>query len=1067
MAPQDFLHEYVEEVREHLQDLERSLLTLEQEGAHKEEIQQIFRVAHSIKGASAYMGFERLAGLTHELESLISQIQAEARPVTAKGVSALLSCVDFISSAVGTIAATREEPDLPDSLLEELRAFLAGNADRESVPGAAGAGPEHPDPLFGTDMDQTDFGPPLEAGAQGSFEPAEQSEPSVEFHRTEDPQADIEEEEDHELYTIFLQSFAEHFAEMRQPFSSSSSKNLLDTEIAKVREVLDRLIASSLYMNYEKVAAELRELESATSSQGKPADREILVQQYEALAERLGKLLPGLELPPAGAVQEETGSAAEVPVEDDEELLAIYSESFRETFLDLACRCAVAPGALPAESEVHAIQMLVERLASSSRYMDFGEAVNVLNDFSRTITEASGNGGVSGELLASGIASCRERLCRLLPAAALPETAAADVAVSAGYAARLEDDDEELLTIFLDSFQEHFSELVGLAGAAGKSLLSKDDFARTEVLLERMIASSRYMDYEPVTGTLRDFEQSVHSLFEPEPTRGDILLDLARSTWEKLHEILPSLRFPDIGPVETARETPSLDAGMPVDRVFELTEEDIFGETPKAVNGTAHAETQSPIGPQQAIEDKPAPHAPATAEEPPGETSCPQPREGKQAKRTRNSATGEDSSSSASLRVDALKVDQLLNQVGELVVTRSEFIQTAAIFRDLLRDLAAEGGLPKSELKRLRALSFRLNESTQSLGRVANDLQESVMRVRMLPISQLFHRFPRIVRDQSLKLGKKVDLVVEGEETEIDKRVLELMQDPIIQLIRNAIAHGIESPEERRRLGKPETGAIRLAAWHQGDYVVLEIEDDGCGVDIGTLREILKERRELSENELARMTDSEVVYAIFLPGVSTRSRVDGTAGRGVGLDVVKEKVERMNGSVEVDSLAGTGTRFTVRIPLTVAIIRALLVRSEKQVYTIPLSSISEILRYRHRETHTIEGFQVINLRGKTIPLIHLGELFGISADQQQGSQKFTVVVSTSFREVGLVVDGLIGEREVVIKPLEDDYHAFDGFSGATILGDGTVSLILDVSALLKRMKAPLRSAEVSQQAYVH
>jgi two-component system chemotaxis sensor kinase CheA len=219
-----------------------------------------------------------------------------------------------------------------------------------------------------------------------------------------------------------------------------------------------------------------------------------------------------------------------------------------------------------------------------------------------------------------------------------------------------------------------------------------------------MIASSRYMDYEPVTGTLRDFERSVRSLFEPEPTRGDILLDLARSTWEKLREILPSLRFPDIGPPETAWEIPSLDAGMPVDKAFELTEEDIFGETPKPGSGTAQAETQSPMGPTPAIEDKLAPLAPATAEEPPGETSCPQPREGKQAKRTRNLSTGEDSSSSASLRVDALKVDQLLNQVGELVVTRSEFIQTAAIFRDLLRDLAAAGGLPKSEIKRLRAL---------------------------------------------------------------------------------------------------------------------------------------------------------------------------------------------------------------------------------------------------------------------------------------------------------------------------------------------------------------------------
>ncbi len=1064
MAPEDFLQEYVEEVREHLQDLERSLLTLEREGTHKGEIQQIFRVAHSIKGASAYMGFERLAGLTHELESLISQIQAEARPVTSKGVSALLSCVDFISSAVETIAETREEPDLPDSLLEELRAFLAGKGAGESVAGALPEeGLENPGPLIEIHIDQADADPLIEAGAHSLFEPADSRESSLEFHQTEELQAEVEEEEDRELYSIFLHSFAEHFAEIRRPLSSSSGQNLSDTEIARARAALERLIASSLYMNYETVAAELREFEGATLPHDAPSDREILLQRYEALAERLRKLLPGLELPPTGTVPEGTACAAEVSVEDDEELLAIYSESFRETFLELASRCAVAPAALPAESEVRTIPMLVERLASSSRYMDFGEAVNVLNEFSRTITEALRNGGVSGELLTSGIATCRERLCKLLPSAALPKTAAAGEAASAAYDARLEDDDEELLTIFIDSFRELFSELIELARDMGKSALSEEDFARTRVLLERMIASSRYMDYEPVTGALLDFEQTVRTLFEPGLARGDILLDAARSTWEKLREILPSLRFPDIEPLET----PSLDAGMPLDRAFELTDEDILGEIAKSGNGKAQAETESPMVPQQAREDRVAQPAPPTAEETAGETSSPQPSDGKQARKTHNALSGDETSSSASLRVDALKVDQLLNQVGELVVTRSEFIQTAAIFRDFLREMATSGQLPKSEIKRLRALSFRLNESTQSLGRVANDLQESVMRVRMLPISQLFHRFPRIVRDQSLKLSKKVDLVVEGEETEIDKRVLELMQDPIIQLIRNAIAHGIESPEERKRLGKPETGAIRLAAWHEGDNVVLEIEDDGCGVDIGTLREILKQRRELSENELAKLTDSELVYAIFLPGVSTRSRVDGTAGRGVGLDVVKEKVERMNGSVEVDSLAGTGTRFTIRIPLTVAIIRALLVRSEKQVFTIPLSSISEILKYRYRETHTIEGFQVVNLRGKTVPLVHLGQLFGIGADQQQESQKFIVVVSTSFREVGLVVDGLIGEREVVIKPLEDDYHAFDGFSGATILGDGAVSLILDVSALLKRMNGPARNVEASRSAYVH
>ncbi|HYW84429.1 MAG TPA: Hpt domain-containing protein, partial [Spirochaetia bacterium] len=620
MVPQDFLQDYVEEVREHLQDLERSLLTLEQEGAHKGEIQQIFRVAHSIKGASAYMGFERLAGLTHELESLISQIQAEARPVTSKGVSALLSCVDFISSAVGIIAETREEPDLPDSLLEELRAFLAGNGAGESVPGAVPeAGREHPGPLFEIHIDQVDVGPLLEAGAQSLFEPTDSSEPPVEFHRTEDLQAEVEEEEDPELYSIFLQSFAEHFTEIGRSFSSSSGQNLSDTEIVTARVALERLIASSLYMNYETVATGLRELESATLPRGEQWDREILLEQYEALAERLRKLLPGLELPPAGAVPEEIGSAAEVPVEDDEELLAIYSESFRETFLDLACRCFVAPDALPAESEVRTILMLVERLASSSRYMDFGEVVNALNEFSLTITEALGNDGVSGELLASGIASCRERLCRLLPAAALPETAVDDEAASVVYAARLEDDDEELLTIFLDSFHELFSELVGLARGVGESALSEDDFARTAVLLERMIASSRYMDYEPVTAALRDFEQSVRTMFELGLARGDSLIDVIRSTREKLWEMLPSPRFPNIEPFETPGEIPSVDVCMPVDRSFELTEEDIFEETPKSGYATAQVETESPMGPQPAGEDRLAPLAPATEEEPPRE----------------------------------------------------------------------------------------------------------------------------------------------------------------------------------------------------------------------------------------------------------------------------------------------------------------------------------------------------------------------------------------------------------------------------------------------------------------
>ncbi|NTV42602.1 MAG: chemotaxis protein CheA [Syntrophobacteraceae bacterium] len=326
------------------------------------------------------------------------------------------------------------------------------------------------------------------------------------------------------------------------------------------------------------------------------------------------------------------------------------------------------------------------------------------------------------------------------------------------------------------------------------------------------------------------------------------------------------------------------------------------------------------------------------------------------------------------------------------------------------------------------------------------------MRVRMLPISYLFQRFPRVVRDQALKLGKNVELVVEGADTEIDKRVLEQMHDPLVQLLRNAIAHAMEEPLERRKAGKPEMGTIRLAAYHEGDYVAIEIEDDGRGIDTEKLKGILQRERRIAPEQLERLSEKELLYAIFLPGISTKEGVDGTAGRGVGLDVVKENLERMNGSIEVESQSTQGTRFTIRIPLTVAIIRALMVKGSEQAFAVPLSSVSKILRYESNQVHTIEGFRVITHRGKTLPLVHLGQLLNIPSQASADGHRFIVVVTTSFREVGLVVDGLMGEREIVIKSIEDGTHDYEGFSGATILGDGTVSLILDVSALLRLMK---------------
>ncbi len=399
------------------------------------------------------------------------------------------------------------------------------------------------------------------------------------------------------------------------------------------------------------------------------------------------------------------------------------------------------------------------------------------------------------------------------------------------------------------------------------------------------------------------------------------------------------------------------------------------------------------------------------------------------------------------LRVDAGKIDLLMNQVGELVVSRASYAQLYSDMREFQHRLQRMG-LDARELKWVRNLTFRLSEATVALGRTANDLQEGVMKIRMLPISQLFNRYPRLVRDLVHNTGKKVDLVVQGEETELDKMVIEEIADPLVHIIRNAVDHGVETVEERRALGKPEMATVRLESFHESNHVVVEITDDGRGMDPGEIRAAALQKGLATREELSRMREKEILALVMIPGFSTSKTVTTTSGRGVGMDVVKKNVEKLNGTVELDSEPGAGTRVRIKIPLTLAIIQALLVRVGGEVFTIPLSVVEETLRIREDRITTIEGVEVIQLREGVLSLLRLSDEFGKQAVAPVDSQAYVVVVNTGMRQVGLVVDSLIGQEEAVIKPLADFLQERSGFSGATILGDGRVSLILDVYELV-------------------
>jgi len=386
------------------------------------------------------------------------------------------------------------------------------------------------------------------------------------------------------------------------------------------------------------------------------------------------------------------------------------------------------------------------------------------------------------------------------------------------------------------------------------------------------------------------------------------------------------------------------------------------------------------------------------------------------------------------LRVDAERIDSVLNLVGELILAKSMFQQTLLEFgqhfpKDLLRGKFSD------------AMAFQ--------ARVLNDLQHSVMKIRMVPVDQLFRRFPRIVRDVGLQCGKEVELTIRGGQTDLDKSILDAIAEPLTHMVRNAVGHGIETAEERVRAGKRPQGTLRLAAYHQGNQVVIEVSDDGHGIDSEKVRQRALSQGLLKADQAARLTESETLDLIFKPGFSTAEEITELSGRGVGLDVVQSVLGRLKGTVQIETALGRGTTFRLRLPLTLAIIRALLFRVEQRLYALPLNAVAEIARTVEENIHQVEHYDVLQLRNDVLPLLRLGQK-PAEGPETARRKVFILVINSGERKFGLVVDELEDEEELVIKALDDQSITTDLVSGASILGDGRVVLILNMIALMDR-----------------
>ncbi|KJH87088.1 chemotaxis protein CheA [Pseudomonas fluorescens] len=450
-----------------------------------------------------------------------------------------------------------------------------------------------------------------------------------------------------------------------------------------------------------------------------------------------------------------------------------------------------------------------------------------------------------------------------------------------------------------------------------------------------------------------------------------------------------------------------------------------FSEVGTAAAAPAAAATAAPAA-------KAAPKPAAKAAEPKAETPKPAAAAAPAPARAPAAAPAEKPVSEAetTVRVDTARLDEIMNMVGELVLVRNRLVRLG-----------------------LNSQDEAMSKAVSNLDVVTADLQTAVMKTRMQPIKKVFGRFPRLVRDLARQLKKEINLELVGEETDLDKNLVEALADPLVHLVRNAVDHGIESPEEREASGKVRSGKVILAAEQEGDHILLSISDDGKGMDPNVLRAIAVKRGVMDKDAADRLSDTECYNLIFAPGFSTKTEISDVSGRGVGMDVVKTKISQLNGSINIYSTKGQGSKIVIKVPLTLAIMPTLMVMLGNQAFAFPLVNVNEIFHLDLSRTNVVDGQEVVIVRDKALPLFYLKRWLVSSAAHVEQGEGHVVILSVGTQRIGFVVDQLVGQEEVVIKPLGKMLQGTPGMSGATITGDGRIALILDVPSMLKRYAA--------------
>lgn len=1021
----ELVSDFIIESREHLETIEPNLLELEKSPENLVLLNDIFRPMHSLKGASGFLGLNRINKLAHRAENVLDELRKGTMTVDPVIMDIILATTDAFNSMLDSLESTNSEGDTPiDHLVDLLDRILAGErfTSMEEALNGGGSAP----------MEVSAESAPEQVSAAEPLQPETVQEIPAQAEPLElVPEAALQ-AADNQVQPVSAPSAGKKKSRAMPPsewiltlpkkapltlsaFGEDHLKDFIDEALENTSMLNEGLMELEKTSNEHEDTGELvntlfRNFHNLKGNSGLIGfhDLNALTHEAETLLNRArqGELVITMRLIDLllvvvdvmeALIKSINTAAGNAEVFDTSELLAQLQDAVAgnepnlppSMFLEEAEEEPVQEQAVPGAPEVQEV--------SASGIKDMP-----LTTIGAGLLDGDDDLALFQSTVKQQYAVIQYALKELEKD---PTVKAQQDALFRGYTA-----------IQNASSFMGFSELKEYAHRTANIV----DQGRTSDIgfdcLVPILEQETDIIVEMANGAIEQ------ALIEKNP-------ELAGQKEEQQAELAVPSEEAGAKMEEEAKQAEHAEETAPVQSAEEMQTEAAEKEEP--VSEPEHAQpAPSPVQPVRSASVQ-RPQAAAPVQNAPLEAPKAEPSkaEVKNAGKT-DPAKHNEKATTSSIRVDYEKLDHLMNLIGELLINRNRY----AMIAKNLESNAAEIDIA--------SVAQDLSETTYAMSRVSDDLQDTLMKVRMLPVSSVFSRFPRLVRDLSRKVNKEVDLVFEGEETELDKSIIEAINDPLMHLIRNSVDHGIEDAETRAALGKPAVGTVTLRAYHKGNSVVIEIEDDGKGIDPDKMREVAVNKGIITPEEAKNLTDREATELIFAPGFSSAKVVTDISGRGVGMDVVRTNIKNLKGNIAIHTVPGQGTRFTLSLPLTLAIIEALMIKMGNQMYAIPLDAVATTTKLESKILTSINGRKAVTLRGEVLGIVDLGELLNLP-ETLNNDIISVVILQDNDRRIGLVVNQLLDRQEIVIKPLGMYLNNIQGLSGASIMGDGSVVLILD------------------------